>query len=173
MSINSIQNHLPYQQPGEINFEQEQPKQPAVDKNAGTAADQIPRDEYISSEKTSEKPCGLYRVVADENGNPKVVFDDPKKVKEKKAQGQETGLPRKAQADPLEGKPEICTTNTDKADREIEKLKGERKQLEQQIKSAAGDDEKVRELEKKLAALEMEIKQKDNDTYRRQNASVS
>lgn len=149
MCINSIQNHLPYQQPGEINFEQEQQKQSAVDKNAGTAADQIPRDEYISSEKAPEKPGGLYRVVADENGNPKVLFDDPKKVKEK------------------------CTTNTEKADREIEKLKGERKQLERQIKSAAGDDEKVRELEKKLAALEMELKQKDNDTYRRQNASVS
>lgn len=67
-------------------------------------------------------------------------------------------------------KAEKCTTNTDKVDREIEKLKEEKKQLEQQIKAAAGEEEKVKEWKKKLAQIEMELSWKDNDTYRRQNS---
>ncbi len=70
-----------------------------------------------------------------------------------------------------QGKPaEKCVTNTDKVDREIKKLKEKKQQLEQKIQSASGDEKKIRELEKKLAQVE---NQKDNDTYRRQNASVS
>lgn len=68
---------------------------------------------------------------------------------------------------------EKCTTNTDNVDREIEKLKEEKKQLEQQIKAAAGDKEKAKVLEKKLAQIEGQLSQKDNDTYRRQNAVIS
>ncbi len=116
----------------------------------------VPKDEYISSEKSGSKPSGLYRVEQDENGNPKVLYDDPKKVQKKSATG----------------KAEECTTNTDAVDREIEKLKEEKRQLEQQIQ-AETDDEKVKELEKKLAQVEVELNQKNNDTYRRQNAVVS
>lgn len=174
MEINSIQNNLSYQQPREINPIQEHQKQPVADKIVGTAAtDKIPHDEYISSEKASEKPSGLYRVVPDENGNPKVLYDNPQKVKENEAPSDKGANPKKVQADNPDDKSEKCTTNTDKVDREIEKLKEEEKQLEQQIKSAAGDDEKIKELEKKLAAVENELKQKDNNTYRRQNASIS
>ena len=54
-----------------------------------------------------------------------------------------------------------------------EKLKEEKKQLEQQIKAAAGDKEKVKVLEKKLAQIEGKLSQKDNDTYRRKNAVIS
>ena len=116
----------------------------------------VPKDEYISSEKSGNKPSGLYRIGQDENGNPKVLYDDPKKVQKKSATG----------------KAEECTTNTDAVDREIEKLKEEKRQLEQQIQ-AETDDEKVKELEKKLAQVEVELNQKNNDTYRRQNAVVS
>ena len=116
----------------------------------------LPKDEYISSEKSGNKPSGLYRMGQDENGNPKVLYDDPKKVQKKSATG----------------KAEECTTNTDAVDREIEKLKEEKRQLEQQIQ-AETDDEKVKELEKKLAQVEAELNQKNNDTYRRQNAVVS
>ena len=116
----------------------------------------VPKDEYISSEKSGNKPSGLYRIGQDENGNPKVLYDDPKKVKKNSASG----------------KAEECTTNTDAVDREIEKLKEEKRQLEQQIQ-AETDDEKVKELEKKLAQVEVELNQKNNDTYRRQNAVVS
>lgn len=106
----------------------------------------IPKDEYISSEKSGDRPSGLYRLGQDENGNPKVLFDDPKKTD--------------------------CTTNTDHVDREIEKLKEEKKLLERQI-SAASDGEEKKELERKLALTEQELSQKDNDSYRRANADIS
>lgn len=105
-------------------------------------------DAYISGEQSGAKPSGLYRLGQDENGNPKVLFDDPKKTA-----GQ-------------------CTANTDQTDREIQKLKEEKKQLEQQIKTASGDEKRVRELEKRLAQIENELSQKDNDAYRRQHAKV-
>ncbi len=108
-----------------------------------------PAAEYISSEKSGEKPGGLYRIGKDENGNRKLYFEDPKKPAEK------------------------CTASTDKVDKEIEKLKEKKKQLEQEIKAASGDEEKVRKLEKKLAQVESELSQKDNDTYRRQHTSFT
>ena len=62
--------------------------------------------------------------------------------------------------------------NTDKVDREIEKLKERKKELEQQIRAAAGDEQKVQALEKELAQVENELRQKDNDAYRKQHCSV-
>lgn len=124
----------------------------------------IPKDEYISSEKSGSKLSGLYHLGLDESGNPKVLYDDPKKVAKAK------GITPKAE--PAK-KAEECTTNTDNVDREIQKLKEEKKQLEQQIRAMTGDEEKVKELEKKLAQIEGELSQKDNDTYRRQNAVIS
>lgn len=103
----------------------------------------VPKDEYISSEKSGGRPSGLYRMGQDENGNPKVLYDDPKKS------GGTDGKERlKVRADGPKKDAEKCTTNTDKVDREIEKLKEQKKQLEQQIKAASGDEEKVKELEK-------------------------
>ena len=136
-------------------------EQRAEDKSEGVP---ITKDEYISSEKSGSKPSGLYRLGQGENGNPKVMYDDPKRAaKAKDVQPKEE--PAK--------KAEKCTTNTDNVDREIEKLKEEKKQLEQQIKAAAGDKEKVKVLEKKLSQIEGQLSQKDNDTYRRQNAVIS
>ena len=156
----------------------------AEGKNSGRLSE--PRDEYISSEKSGQKPTGLYRVGQDENGNRKIFFDDPKadhkkavhaeeglKPEESSSREGEDGKGPKASGD-SQGKPaEKCVTNTDKVDREIKKLKEKKQQLEQQIQSASGDEKKIRELEKKLAQVENELSQKDNDTYRRQNASVS
>lgn len=136
-------------------------EQRAEDKSEGVP---IPKDEYISGEKSGSKPSGLYRLGQDKNGNPKVMYDDPKRAaKAKDVQPKEE--PAK--------QAEKCTTNTDNVDREIEKLKEEKKQLEQQIKAAAGDKEKVKVLEKKLAQIEGQLSQKDKDTYRRQNAVMS
>lgn len=69
-------------------------------------------------------------------------------------------------------KVEERTCNTDKVDREIEKLKRKKKELEQKINSET-DENKVKELEKKLAQVESELKQKDNDAYRFQHATFS
>lgn len=112
-----------------------------------------PHDEYVSSEKSGEKPSGLYRVGQDENGNRKVYYDV-------KTAGSENAE-------------EKCTANTDRVDREIEQLKEKRKKLEQQLQSASGDEKKVKELESKLAQVERELSQKDNDAYRKQNSSVT
>mgnify|MGYP003500518656 FL=1 len=140
-------------------LEKMQPKAETVketEKQVNGSSMPVPKDEYISSEKSGNKPSGLYRMGQDENGNPKVLYDDPKKVQKKSATG----------------KAEECTTNTDAVDREIEKLKEEKRQIEQQIQ-AETDENKVKELEKKLAQVEAELNQKNNDTYRRQNAVVS
>ncbi len=148
-------------QTGQDKVKEASQDQRGEDKNEGIP---VPKDEYISSEKSGSKPSGLYRLGQDENGNPKVMYDDPKRVaKAKDVQPKEE--PAK--------QAEKCTTNTDNVDREIEKLKEEKKQLEQQIKAAAGDKEKAKVLEKKLAQIEGELSHKDNDTYRRKNAVIS
>lgn len=126
-------------------------------------------DEYISSEKSGAKPNGLYRVEQDENGNKKVTFEDPRKPD--RAEEKE-GVPTAKAGNP--GKPaEKCTGNNDKVEREIRKLKEQKKQLEKQIRSASGDEKKIKELENKLAQIESELSQKDNDAYRRQNTVFS
>lgn len=131
----------------------------------------VPKDEYISSETSGRKPSGLYRLGQDENGNPKVIYDDPRKAAEKESAQKKTV--DGDQDNPSKASEEKCIADTDRVDREIQKLKEQKKQLEQQIKSASGDEEKVRELQAKLAQVENELSQKDNDTYRRQNAVVT
>lgn len=113
-------------------------------------------DEYVPEEKS--EPSGRYWPGKDEDGKPKIYFDDPEQ--DRKASGSEA---------------ERCTCSTDKVDREIEKLKKEQEKLERQLSSAANhaDNEKIRELERKLAQIEGQLRQKDNDTYRRQHAEFS
>ncbi len=149
MSMKVSSNYMDYNndyleglQEGKDKAKEVREEQGAANKSEGIP---VPKDEYISSGESDGRPSGLYCMRQDENGNPKVRYDDPKK----------------------------CTANTDKVDREIKKLKEQKQQLEQQIKAASGDDEKVKELEKKLSQVEAELRQKDNDTYRRQNAVVS
>lgn len=122
------------------------------------------KDEYIDSEKSGRNVKGLYHLGKDENGNPKVRYEEP----EKKTGGKEIGQEKEA----AKGVEE-CKGSTDKVDREIEKLKERKQQLTQQIKAAGEDEKKVRELERKLAQVEMELSRKDNDAYRKQNMTVS
>ena len=128
-------------------------------------------DEYIPGEK--REPIGLYKLTHDDEGNPIIEFDDP--MKADNVSPQEAEGPSK-EAAPAKGEPgrkaETCTTNTDKVDREIEKLKEERDQLEQQIRTTK-DPDKAEDLKRQLAQLENELRQKDNDAYRRQNAVIS
>ena len=67
-------------------------------------------------------------------------------------------------------KSENTTINTDRVDEEIEKLKRRKAEIEQKLKTS-GDEEKDR-LEVELHMIDAELAQKDNDTYRRQNAIV-
>lgn len=99
-----------------------------------------------------------------------MLYDDPKKPAWNRAA--EKADQKSVDADQDED-PKVsgqkCIGNTDRVDQEIRKLKEQKKQLQQQIKSAAGDEEKVRQLKAELAQVENELSQKDNDTYRKQN----
>lgn len=141
-----------------------------TEKNDKKVSDQSAKPEavYISSEKSGEKPNGLYRVGEDENGNRKIFYEDPNKSSH--ADGKQQP---KVNADQPEQPEEKCVGNSDKVEREIRKLKEKKQQLEQQIRTASGDEKKVKDLEKKLAQVENELSQKDNDAYRRQNTIFS
>lgn len=136
-------------------------------------------DKYIPEEK--QEPSGRYWLGKDEDGKPKIYFDDPERAvnaTEQPSELPDTDGPERSEG--AEGpnkksagdKAESCTGNTDKVDREIEKLKKEKEELERQINSET-DDAKIKELEKKLAQVERELRQKDNDTYRRQHATYT
>lgn len=80
--------------------------------------------------------------------------------------------PEPADTSKEDKKAETCTGNTDKVDREIEKLKKKQAELEQQL-NAETDERKIKQLESQLAQVERELRQKDNDTYRRQHTRFS
>lgn len=124
--------------------------------------DEKPRakDEYVPSE--NDEPIGLYKLSEDEDGNPIIDFDKAKDG---------SGSPEKSKKDDPEKKTESCTCNTDKVDREIKRLKEKQEQLKQKLRSAEGEN--ARQLEKQLKSVSAELAQKDNDTYRRQQAIFS
>ena len=104
-------------------------------------------DEYVPAE--TPKPSGRYWLGKDENSQPKIFFDNPEQTKEAR-----------------------CTGDTSKVDREIEKLKQMQRELEQQLNSET-DETKIKDLEKKLAQVTSKLREKDNDTYRRQHTHFS
>lgn len=118
-------------------------------------------DEYVTEEK--REPSGRYWLGKDEDGQPKIYFDDPER--DEGADGPE---PRAADAK----KAETCSGNTDQVDREIQRLKKEKEQLERQIHSET-DEIKKKVLEAKLSQIENELSQKDNNAYRRRHTVFS
>ena len=112
-----------------------------------------------------QQSAGVYQVTHDENGRRIIQVDDSCET----AQGQPKAKPQ----DESE-KPNIVktTVNTDKVDKEIEKLKQTQTQLEQKIAAAKGPKEKEK-LEAQLAQVNAELKAKDNDTYRQQHMEIT
>ena len=135
-------------------------------------------DEYVPEEP--QEPSGRYWMGKDEDGQPKIYFDDPERAADGPKQPEdapEAEEPKQAGqgAKGPEGKKDKDETwecNTDKVDREIEKLKKKQQELEQRLNTEI-DEAKIKELEHQLAQVEQELKQKDNDTYRRQNAAYT
>ena len=141
-------------------------------------------DEYVPEEP--QEPSGRYWMGKDEDGQPKIYFDDPERAAD--APKQPEGAPEKPDADAPEepdpagqgakgpegkkDKDETWECNTDKVDREIEKLKKKQQELEQRLGTET-DEAKIKDLERQLSQVEQELKQKDNDTYRKQNASFT
>ena len=107
----------------------------------------------------AEEPEGNMLLPEREKPETKAPEEEPEK---KSAPG------KKPEKEPAEK----CTANTDKVDREIEKLKKKKEQLEQKIVSEK-DAEKREKLEKELAETEAELSQKDNEGYRRRHTQFS
>lgn len=141
---------------------------------------QTPRtDEYVPEEK--REPSGLYRLGRDEDGRPKVYVDGPEReAGASEKQGEIPGADSPGQDRGADGpvkrasgqKTETCTGSTDKVDRELEKLKKKQEKLKRQI-NAETDDARIQELEKELAQVDGELRQKDNDAYRRRHTVFS
>lgn len=135
-------------------------------------------DEYVPSEK--REPSGLYRLGSDGDGRPKIYFDDPERAADAPQApdsapvgGPERDQGAEASEEKSPGKKtERCTGDTGRADREIERLKKKRAELERRL-SGETDQVKIRELERKLAQVESELRQKDNDAYRRRHTVFS
>ena len=135
-------------------------------------------DEYVPEEP--QEPSGRYWMGKDEDGQPKIYFDDPERAADAPKQPEdapEAEEPKQAGqgAKGPEGKKDKGETwecNTDKVDREIEKLKKKQQELEQRLNTET-DEAKIKDLEHQLAQVEQELKQKDSDTYRRQNAAYT
>lgn len=151
-------------------------------------------DEYVPAEEAA--PAGRYWMERDENGSPKIRFDDPERAAERAGAPEQAnpGSPVKANpaapanAEPASpekapasgkkapGKPEEkserCVGNTDQVDREIERLRQKRERLQQQL-NAEPDEARKAKLEQQLRQVDGELRQKDNDTYRRQHTQLS
>ena len=135
-------------------------------------------DEYVRSKP--QEPSGRYWMGKDEDGQPKIYFDDWSRVADGPQQPEDT--PEAKELDPAgqgakgpEGKKdkdEVWECNTDRIDREIEKLKKQKEELEQRLNTET-DEAKIKTLERQLAQVERELKQKDSDTYREQNATFT
>lgn len=69
-------------------------------------------------------------------------------------------------------KPETCTSNTDRVDAEVKQLRQEKEQLMQQLRGASGDEKREAALKQKITRIDVELRMKDNDTYRRQNMDI-
>nr|WP_326126305.1 hypothetical protein [uncultured Oscillibacter sp.] len=129
------------------------------------------RDQYVPEE--AHTPCGLYWMGRDEDGSPKIFFDDPApKAAEDLPEDAESRPPEVPEA-PAPGRDaEKCTCDTGRVDRDIRRLKERREQLEGRLRTET-DETRARELERQLAQVDRELAQKDNDTYRRQHADFS
>lgn len=66
---------------------------------------------------------------------------------------------------------EVCIASTDQVDGEIERLKAKEAQLSQRMSGA--DEIRRIEMEKQLAQVQNELRQKDNDAYRRKHTEFS
>ena len=66
----------------------------------------------------------------------------------------------------------LTTADTGGVDRELQSLREKRDRLEQQL-NAAANPVRAEQLERQLSQVEQELRQKDNDAYRRQHTVFS
>ena len=139
-------------------------------------------DRYAPDEPAVK--AGLYRKVKGQDGNPTLRFDDPQKAKEKgekdlspaeQAAEEEKAAKEKKAAEEKEAEKKAetkTTTNTtDRVDREIKELREKIEDVSQELRTAVG--EQAEKLEQQLLLDKIELRLKDNDTYRRAHSQVS
>ncbi len=139
-------------------------------------------DEYVPEEK--QEPAGRYWLGKDKDGQPKIYFDNPEQPADPPQRSADTPAKSPDSSQQPDGpsgikgpknkedKEERCAGNTDKVDREIERLKKKRQELEQQLR-AETDEAKAQNLEQELAQVERELREKDNDAYRKQHSTFT
>ena len=141
-----------------------QPPKPLVQTEQAAApkpTQDAPRqDTYQAGEDAPS--AGLYHWGQDENGQKKIIFDEPRLPADDK----------KDVAEPEAAKAEECTTNTDQVDAEIARLRDKQAQLQKQL-AQADDPARQEDVQAKLRQIEQELAAKDNDNYRRQHAQYS
>ncbi len=133
--------------------------------SCNTSSDDIKKRVDTYEAQPPQQSAGVYQVTHDENGQKIIQVDKSCET----AQGQPKANPQDERE-----KPNIVktTVNTDKVDKEIEKLKQTQTQLEQKIAAAKEPKEKEK-LEAQLAQVNAELKAKDNDTYRQQHMEIT
>lgn len=156
MNIQPVQSSAIYS-PAAREVSAAQAAQPAQKAAAPAKAQAPDYDEYVPEDKTGLEHSGFYEPVSGENG-PGLRFDAPED-ESPAARGKTSG------------RAERTTTNTDRVDRELKKLRAEREKLTQQLRAASPED--AEKLQKRLSQLENELRQKDNDSYRRAHAVVT
>lgn len=119
-----------------------------------------------------QQSTGLYQVAHDEEGRQIIQVDENLETTQEQLEVEPQSENEKLNNE--SEKPIIVKTtgNTDKVDREIEKLKQTQEQLKQKI-AAAKEPKDKESLETQLAQVEAELKLKDNDTYRRQHMEIT
>lgn len=128
-SINSINEKSIISEEQPVKTELEKTNETSKTSEQENAKMSVPKDEYISREKSGQAPTGLYNVEKDKEGNTVIKYDDPRKAL-KKVDGISS----------------------------VQKLKSKKDSLKMQIKQVAGTP-KEKELKKKLKEIEKQIKQ--------------
>lgn len=130
-----------------------------ADKAVGSANSKgkadIKRDKYVPSEKNER--AGLYSIECDQNGGQKISFDSHESKSADK-----TEMPKSGEK---ENSVEKRTCNTDKAKKEIKRLKEKADRLKQQLLYA--DGKKAEQLRRQLKNVRRELAGKESGSNRR------
>ncbi|MCI8553430.1 MAG: hypothetical protein HFJ80_00590 [Clostridiales bacterium] len=167
MNLSEIQSHPAYLSSPKIDIaDTAQPMESTANNSPAPSF-----DKYVPEESDARLSAGLYYPTHDESGHPQVQWEPPVSLPADEPASEEPEMVAPTQERP-DSRSESCTANTDRVDREIEKLKREKQQLEQQLRSAP-DSPKAEEWTRQLSRIEQQLSQKDNDAYRRQHTVFS
>lgn len=160
------------------------------------------KDGYIAGDLSPSKPTGVYSLGKNEDGNPKILLEKPEASNRSPLADESGAKPsdeaekktRSAKPSDEEDKRDVApeeededeksekasdekkttgtgTVDTGKVDAEIQKLRQEKQRIALALSKAAGDDRK--DLQKRLEAIDSELRVKDTDSYRKQHSEYS